>query len=139
MTVNKTPVTNDNTVNGGISAKRGSAPNITQTDLLLDIDFSSNSSNTTAAVVPSQPQATVNQPSVTSSSSGTMFDSLDVHTQPVATTTATTNTATTANMSSASGGVFGDLVDLFGTSNNTSSGLLSQPPQASPQNVCVRY
>ena len=71
------------------------------------------------------------------SGSGTMFDSLDIRTQPVATAT-TTNTVAAAppaaNTSSTSGGLFGDLVDLFGSNN---SGSFSQAPQPAPQNVCT--
>ena len=60
-----------------------------------------------------------------------MFDSLDVRTQPVATAGISTAAANT----SASGGVFGDLADLFGSSNNT--GLVSHTVQTTPQQVCV--
>lgn len=70
-----------------------------------------------------------------------MFDSLDVHTQPVATTIATANMATAPSTSSTNktggGGVFGDLVDLFGSNSNTASGLVTQTPQVIPQNVCI--
>ena len=60
-----------------------------------------------------------------------MFDSLDVRTQPVAPAGISTAAANT----SASGGVFGDLADLFGSSNNT--GLVSHTAQTTPQQVCV--
>ena len=63
-----------------------------------------------------------------------MFDSLDIRAQPVATVGAAGNVTTTANTSaSGAGGVFGDLADLFGSSNNSTSGLVSQPPQPVPQ------
>ena len=71
-----------------------------------------------------------------------MFDSLDVHTQPVATTTSTNVAAATApaaTTSSTSGGLFGNLVDLFGSNNNTASGLFSQPAQVASQNVRINY
>ena len=129
-------------VTGSSSVKRGSAPNITQTDLLLDIDFSSSSGSSIAGVTQSQPQPVIPDQLVTSSSgSGTMFDSLDVHTQPVATTTSTNVAAAapTATTSSTSGGLFGDLVDLFGSNNNTASGLFSQPAQVASQNVRINH
>jgi len=67
-----------------------------------------------------------------------MFDSLNVRTQPVATTTATTAITTANTQSSASvGGMFGDLVDLFGSNSNTTGGSVTQTPQTIPQHVCI--
>ena len=126
----------DNAVSTSSSgAKRGSAPNTTQTDLLLDIDFGSGGSSSTADTH-NQAQVISNQ-QVTTSGVGSMFDSLDMRTQPVATMATTTVATAAANTSSASGGggVFGDLVDLFGSNNNTAGSLASHTPQTIPQQV----
>ena len=92
------------------------------------------------SAIQNQAQVTSNQ-QVTPSSTGSMFDSLDVRTQPVATmaTTATTTAVVTTppnTLSSSGGGVFGDLVDLFGSNNNTAGSLTSHTPQTNPQHVC---
>ncbi|XP_065884904.1 uncharacterized protein [Dysidea avara] len=102
VTPKRTPSnTSDNT-------RKGSAPNVTQTNLLLDIDFSSPSTT----IIQDRSNSVPNQQTVNNEST-TMFDSLDVQTQPV--TTSTSTTATT------SGGLFGDLVDLFGSSGPSTS------------------
>lgn len=129
-------VSNDSAVTTGSSPKKGYTPNTTQTDLLLDIDFSSNS-DSTSITTQNQSQIMPDQ-QTTSSGSRTMFDSLGVRTQPVATTAATAVITTVSTQSPASaGGVFGDLVDLFGSNNNTTSGSVSQTPQTAPQHVCA--
>ena len=114
------------------TSKGRSAPNTSQTDLLLDIDFGSSSSS---SVTQSQSQVTPNQQVISNGESRTLFNSLDIHTQPVATTATTTVTTAMSTSSSASGGAFNDLVDLFGSSNSSITGLVSQIPQTAPQHV----